>query len=132
MPDCQGLTLPLRPTLPVPVVPSVWLLPVASLPLVALVDGVVGFVVGVVAAVEGTVGAVVGWVVACVGAVVGAEVSVPTLGRHPQNNTAAKTRLSAQIANFFIVIPPQIRITELVLPRMRDLDRKNVPDFRQN
>ena len=58
------MTLPFRPTLPEPVVLSVWLLPVASLPVVALVDGVVGMVVGVVAAVEGTVGAVIGLVVA--------------------------------------------------------------------
>jgi hypothetical protein len=75
--------------------------------------GVVGAVVGVVV---GVVVTVVGCVAGLVGSVVGALVSGVTLRRQPVNRHAISTKVNAITAVFFIVAPPEIQITEVVLP----------------
>jgi hypothetical protein len=98
------------------------ILPSSSIPLLE----------GVVAAVEGLGAAVVGTVA---GAVVilelGSAVSSVLLPPHAVKRPAPRTRHNAKIAIFFMVLPPVIQITSLVLPSKSNLDRKKTPFFRQ-
>jgi len=76
--------------------------------------GVVGAVVG---AVVGVVAVVVGWVAGFVGSVVGALVSGVTFPRQPVKMDAIRTKVNAIIAVFFMVVPPEIQFTNVVLPQ---------------